>query len=98
MKTNLRILSHSCDSLQILSVFQINIKKILVFMHCAKTCSDLPSVFANKFTYFSHRYPTSVSKNTFPLPKYLSHKSKYKISVRGPSLWNKFQSSTEKEL
>ena len=67
-------------------------------MHRVKTFSDIPSIFANKFTYPSHKYPTHFSESNFALPKYLSHKSKYKISVRGPSLWNKVLSSTEKEL
>ena len=67
-------------------------------MHRVKTFSDMPSIFANKFTYPSHKYPIHFSKNKFALPKYLSHKSKYKISVRGPSLWNKVLSNTEKEL
>ena len=67
-------------------------------MHCVKTCSDVPSHFANKFTYSSHRYQVNSSKNNFALPKYLSHKSKYKISNRDPSLWNKFLSNTVKEL
>ena len=85
-------------SLQLLNVFQLNTEKILVLMHRVKTCSFVPSIFANKFTYPSHRYPTNFSKNNFASPKYLSHKSKYKMSIRGPSLWNKVLSSTEKEL
>ena len=67
-------------------------------MHRIKTCGDVPSIFANKFTYTSHTYSTNFSKNNFALPKYLSHKSKYKISIRGPSLWNKVLSNAEKKL
>ena len=58
-------------------------------MHHVKICSDVPSIFVNKFTYPSHRYPKNFSKSNFTLPKYQSHKSKYKISIRGPSLCNK---------
>ena len=58
-------------SLQVLNVFQINIQKVLVFIHRIKTCSDVPSIFANNFTYPSHRYPTNFSKNNFAIPKYL---------------------------
>ena len=67
-------------------------------MHRAKTCSDVPSIFENKFTCPFDRYPTNFSKSNFALPKYLSHKSKCKISIRGFSLWNKVLSNTEKEL
>ena len=66
-------------------------------MHRVKICSDAPSI-ANKFTYPSHRCPTNFKKNNFALPKYLSQTSKHKISDRGPSLWKKVLSSTEKEL
>lgn len=69
--------------LQVLNVFQINFQKILVFMHRVKSYSDVPSTFANKFTYLSHRYSKNFFKNSFALPKYLNHKSRYKISVRG---------------
>ena len=84
--------------LDVLHVFQINIQKIILFLHRVKTCSDVTSIFANKFTYLSHKYPTNFSKNKFALPKYLSHKSKYKISIIRSSLWNKVLPSTEKEL
>ena len=93
MKANLRILSHSCDPC-LYWMFQ----KILVFMHRFKNCSNVPSIFANKFTYHSHRHPTNFSKNDFTLPEYLSHKSKYKISNSGLSLWNKVLSNNQKEL
>ena len=85
-------------SLQVLNDFQVKIQENLVFMHRVKTCSDVPSIFASKFVYPSHSYPTNFSKNNFALPKYLSEKSKYKISIRGPSHWNKVLSNIEKEL
>ena len=79
----------------VLNVFQINIQNILVFMPHVKTCSNnVTSIFANTFTYPSHRYPINFWKNNFPLAKYLTHKSKYKISIRCPSLWNNVLSST----
>ena len=71
-------------SLQVLNVFQINIQKILVFIHRVKTFSDVPSIFANKLSYSSHRYPTDFSYNKFALPKYVTNKSKYKISITDP--------------
>ena len=63
-RTLIRILM---QSLQVLNVFQITIQKITVFMPRVKTCSDVPSIFANRFC---HRYPTIFSKNNVALPKY----------------------------
>ena len=57
-------------SLQVPNVFQTDIKKILVFMHRVKTCSDVPSSSGDKFTCPSHRYPTNFLKNNYGLPKY----------------------------
>ena len=53
-------------------------------MHRAKSCSNVPIVFENKFTYPSHRYLTHLSKS-----------SKYKIFISDSLLWNKVLSSTE---
>ena len=41
-------------------------------MHCVKTFFDVPAIFATKFTYHFHKYPTYFSKNNFALAKYLS--------------------------
>ena len=43
------------QSLQVLNIFQVNIKKIIVLRHRIKTTRN---IFANKFTYPSHRYLT----------------------------------------
>ena len=71
-------------SLQVMKVFLMNIQKIFVFMHRVKSCSNVPIVFENKFTYPSHRYLTHLSKS-----------SKYKIFISDSLLWNKVLSSTE---
>ena len=39
-------------------------------MHRVKTCSNVPSISGDKFTYPSHRYPTNFLKNNYGLPKY----------------------------
>ena len=86
------------QSLQVLNVLQINIQKILVIMHHVETCSDVPSIFPNRLPILPIDTQHISEKNNFAIPKYLSHKSKYKISIRGSLLWNKVLSSTEKEL
>ena len=64
-------------------------------MDPVKFFSDVSGIFRNKI-YLSFP-PKKFLKNNFLLPKYLIRKSKYKISIRVSSLWNKDLSSTEKE-
>ena len=52
-------------SLQVLNFLQIKIKKILMLMHISKTCSGVPIIFANKFTYFSIDIQQISRKTTF---------------------------------
>lgn len=62
-------------------------------MHLVKTCCDEPNIFANKFTYASRKHSTNFSKKNSALRKYLSYQPNYKVSIRRPSLWNKFMSN-----
>ena len=84
-------------SLKILNIYQLNIHKTIVFMHQVKT-SNAPYVFREKFKYPSHKYPTTFSKNNFLVPKLSLQKSRFKISVRGPRLWNKILLDSQKVL
>ena len=55
-------------------------------------------VFLPKFEKLAHPYPTNFSKlNYIKLTSQLS-RSKYRISVRGPALWNEFLTDSEKEI
>ena len=84
-------------SLQILNIYQLNIHKTLIFMHQVNN-STAPSVFQEKFKYPNHKYPTKFSKNNFLKPKLYSVQSNFRITSRGPTIWNKMLSSPEKEL
>lgn len=75
-------------SLKILNVYQINLQRNLVLMHQAKH-STVPDVFLHKFQHPAHKYPTNFSRHGFLVPKDTLEKIKFKISSRGPLLWNK---------
>ena len=57
-----------------------------------------PSVFLSKFEKPSHSYPTRFSNVKCIKPTYKLNICKFRVSVRGPYLWNEFQTQTEKEI
>ena len=57
-----------------------------------------PSVFLSKCKKPSHLYPTRFSNVNYIKPTYKLNKCKFRISVRGPYLWNEFLTQTEKEI
>ena len=46
-----------------------------------------PSIFLTKFCKPSHPYPTNFSAHNFLVPTLKLKKSKYRVSIRGPLLW-----------
>ena len=78
------------------TIYQINIlNNILMHQISTKTA---PSVFLSKFKKPSHLYPTRFSNVNYIKPTYKLNKCKFRISVRGPYLWNEFLTQTEKEI
>ena len=65
-------------------------------MHQVST-KTAPSVFLSKFKKTSHLYPTRFSNVNYIKPTYKLNKCKFRISVRGPYLWNEFLTQTEKK-
>ena len=55
-------------------------------------------VFLSKFTKPSHIYPTRFSQINYAKPTHKLNRCKYRISIRGPYIWNEFLSNTEKEI
>ena len=84
-------------SINILNVYQINILNNIILMHQIST-KTAPSVFLSKFKKPSHLYPTRFSNVNYIKPTYKLNKCKFRISVRGPYLWNEFLTQTEKEI
>ena len=83
--------------LKILNVYQISILNNASFMHRINA-KNAPTVFFSKFTKPSHIYPTRFSQINYTKPTHKLNRCKYRISVRGPYLWNEFLSNKEKEI
>ena len=93
-------LTHSkplMQSLKILNIYQTNILKILIFMHQVRN-ELTPNIFKKSFKFPNHQYPTGFARSNFLKPKIVLAQSKYRISIRGPTLWNELLSTSEKEL
>ena len=68
----------------ILNICQLNILNKLLFLHRV----NAPNVFLSKFLRPSHHYPTSFPRNNYIVPSFKLTKSKYRITIRAPKLWN----------
>ena len=72
----------------------------MYFYPNSKKLSHLyPTRFSN-FNYKkpSHLYSTRFSKVNYTKSTYKLNKCKFRISVRGPYLWNEFLTQAEKEI
>ena len=85
------------SSNNILNVYQLNILNVSVFMHRVKQ-KTAPLVFHPRFTKPSHKYSTRFSGLNYKKPKCTLNRSKYRISVRGPLIWNSFLANKEKNI
>ena len=82
---------------KVFNVCQLNILNYFTFMHKVKT-ETAPAVFLPKFQKPAHPYPTTFSKRNYIKPTSELTRSKYRISVRGPALWNEFLIDIEKKI
>ena len=64
-------------------------------MHRAEN-KTVPSIFLAKFCKPSQAYPTNFSAHNFLVPTFVLKKSKYRVSIRGPLLWNNILTAAEK--
>ena len=81
----------------ILNIYQLNIFNKLLFLHRVKN-RKVPNIFFSKFLRTSHHYPSSFSRNNFIVPSFKLTKSKYRITIRAPKLWNIILSMEEKRI
>ena len=58
--------------------------------------NTVPTIFLNKFKKPTHNYPTNFARSNYSIPFKLS-KSKYRISIRGPTLWKNIPTDAEKK-
>ena len=54
------------------------------------------SIFLTKFDKLSHAYSTIFSAHSFLVPTLKLKRSKYRVSIRGPLLWNNVLIAAEK--
>ena len=66
-----------------------------MFMHRVEN-KTVPSIFLKKFCKPSHPYTTNFSAHNFLVPTLKLKKSGYRVSIRGPLLWNNILTTTEK--
>ena len=84
-------------SLNALNIYQINLFQHLRFMYNFNKNETL-IIFNNLMKKPIHKYPTKFSKNSFSLKTFFLNGSKYRISFRGPKVWNDFLTNEEKEI
>ena len=70
---------------KVLNVYQVNIWKNLVFMRQINS-NTVPTIFLNKFKKSTHNYPTNFAGTNYSITSFKLNKSKYRISIRGPTL------------
>ena len=77
-------------SANVLNLHKLNVLSIAIFMHRVHTKTSL--VFAGSIQRISHLYSTRSPTLNFSKPKLKLTKTKYRISIRDPSIWNYLKS------
>ena len=80
---------------KILNIYQLNILSNIIFTHRVEN-ENAPFIFLTKFCKPSHAYPRNFPAHNFLVPTFKLKKSKYRVSVRGPLIWNKILTAAEK--
>ena len=74
-------------------MYQLNILRNIVFIHHVEN-KTAPSTFLTKFCKPSHAYPTNILAHSFLVLTLKLKKSKYRVSIRGPLLWQQQKNLT----
>ena len=80
---------------KILNMYQLNILSNIISMHCVEN-KTAPPIFLRQFFKPCHPYPTSFLAHNFLVPTLKLKKSRYRVSIRGPLLWNNILTAAEK--
>ena len=72
-----------------------NILSNIIFIHSVEN-KTAPSIFLTKFCKLPHVYPTNFLAHNFLVPTFKLKKSKYRVSIRVPLLWNNILTTAEK--
>ena len=57
----------------------------------------VPTIFFNKFKKPTHNYPTNFARTNYSIPPFKLNKSKYRISIQGPTLRKNIPTDTEQK-
>ena len=79
-------LAHTREN-KMLNIYPLNILNNLLFLHQVKN-GKVPYVFLSKLFRSSCHYTTRFSKNKYVVPSFKVTKSKYRITIRAPKMWN----------
>ena len=82
---------------KILKIYKLNILSLAVFIYQIRK-KTAPLTFLGSFEKVSHGCPTNFSQFNYKIPKTANSKSKFRISFRGPSIWNNFHQNFGKEI
>ena len=83
--------------LNILNVYQINILQHLLFMFKVEN-SIIPRAFNQVFSLIDLSYPTRFFDNSFKICDFNLKLTRFAIGFRGPTIWNKLLTESEKSL
>ena len=78
-----------------LNIYQLDILRNIIFMHRVEN-KNCTSIFLAKFRKPSHTYPTNCLTHKFLVHTLKLKKSKYRVSIRSPLLWNNILTAGEK--
>ena len=59
--------------------------------------NTIPTIFLNKFKNPTHNYPTNFARTNYSIPTFKLNKSKYRIPIRGPTLFEKYSKQYRKK-
>ena len=85
------------ESCEILNVYKLNLLNTAVFMHKIKNRTTTSS-FLEKFEQPAHSYPTLFSSRNYRKPQIILRKCRFRISIRGPTIWHNLVRSTAKKF
>ena len=91
---NLHIQERLFKENNIFNTCQLNILHN-IFLHRVKN-GKMANVLLSKFLRPLHHYPINFSRNNYILPSFNLTKSKYRIAIRFPKLWNNILNKEEK--
>ena len=80
-----------------LNIYKLNIYQVLTFMFKIKR-DTAPATFGNDCREISHRYPSGLSQSNFVEGNIVSNQTKFPVSSRGSSLWNRLLNQEQKNM